>query len=250
MKSKRDESRAELPEDYSEKPGPLKKLLHQIKLFFELDGIWTPGVRISIVVILSFLFSVAIYFILGDASTSELLNILLTIDLAFFALQIAVFTLMVAPYKTFQGSIRRKKRIYIEMIENDRSKYDEGLYAAFDTSLRQNHKKFRFSVYEMFFLLIEFALCMLLVCIPAVPLRVKVTALFSSLIRQFSQLFQFMGLLISLSLENKKVLWAEIDFSEERLMNTIKYKNAKKDKKELAELVYLVEKQYDEKFDE
>lgn len=200
--------------------------------------IWLPCIAIIYVVISFFV----VEHIFGCDNFSDGISLLINIDLALFALQIATFTLILSPYKNLQNQMKRRKSIYIREIVKDKSLFDTQILKKFDETISFNNRKFRFETYCISVILINFIISLIIGCTTFAGTQVRISFLFANMINQLVAFIHFLLMLCSFFLESKKEVKEDMAFDVDYLTNKIKATDTHKTNKERHEICCKIER--------
>ena len=224
----------------------LKTLILGIAAFHNISTEFILSLKKPIVMIATIILTIVTYFIIDllieRKFFEQAIDILINIDLALFALQIATFTLLLAPFKNLEKQVEKRKSVYIRVIEKDRSLYDSAIYEKLNDYLYFYNRQFRYNIFKMIVLAIHFAITILFCCITIISRQAQITFLFSNLVCQLIYFIDFLLLLVNLFSTSKNGL--EINITEERAYLNNKYKvyNTKKSDLERRKIAYEIER--------
>lgn len=222
-----------------------RNIVRVIDSFFTVKTEGMMQLRKIILLISTIIYVVGSYFLapylFDKTNQNENINLLINIDLALFALQIATFTLILSPFNDLQKKLQKKKMVYIKEIEKDIACYDSEVFESLNAIIEKNNNIFRFNIFSLFVLSIHFILCMIIGCTNFAPVGWKLAFLFSDLINQLVAFIQYLWLLVSLFYHSKKSLYADFALEKNYLLVDLKVDVTEKTNHERADMAKKIE---------
>ena len=237
------------------KKKPIKKsaestLKKELTDFLQVNGHWTLLIRTLILICIIVGEWVAIYFIFknnfNEKLSDEINNTLLSIVIALFALQIAVYTLILQPYKSLQDGINARKLLYIKAIKTNKLPYVEQVYNSFDETMLQNDRIFRFVACELHILLVYVGVVVLVEFLPIASLLCRFTFLLANVILQFLFITQFLNMLHSLFIRSKLEVKGMMDVRRAQIQSQIKYHRPNSDDINILDIALAIDEMYEQ----